>query len=90
MPEVHRDEEKKSSGANVQSSCKGSATSGTTVTFSDEEIRSCNDPNGKWYDHKGHSSGLVSRIILLALACQWKVTSLTRHLLLAQLLFAEL
>jgi len=36
-----------------------------TVTFIVNEIRT--DPNSRWYDHKSHSSGFVSRILVFLL-----------------------
>ena len=58
-----------------------------TVTFTVNEIRT--EPDSKWYDHKSHSSGFVSREFLFMLLLANEFASLTRHLLLAQLLFAE-
>ncbi len=59
-----------------------------TVTFTVNEIRT--DPNSRWYDHKSHSSGFVSRILVFCSCLSMEVTSsLTDICLLTYLLFAE-
>lgn len=67
MPEVTRNGEKNSSGADGQINCKGVTATLDTVTFSVNESTGTELKAG-WYEHKSHSTGFVSKILFFVLS----------------------
>ena len=76
MPEVTRNGEKNSSGADGLINCKGVTATLDTVTFSVNESTGTELKAG-WYEHKSHSTGFVSKIVFCLV--NGTCTSLTRY-----------